>query len=83
MYLLMPTTWQWYKLALKVGYSQVSCIEQDTARRGRGIHLVSLQENFVIPIAEGQLFFHVFTALAEFVSNVIRGGVQFGLRASR
>jgi DNA invertase Pin-like site-specific DNA recombinase len=67
----------------RLGRSLKDLIEKVAALHGRGIDLLSLQEQIDTTTPAGKLQFHIFSALAEFERDLIRERTVAGLRAAR
>ena len=67
----------------RLGRSLKHLIEIIVGLQTKGIKFVSLTENIDTTTSTGQLFFHIFGAIAEFERNLIKERVKAGLEASR
>lgn len=67
----------------RLGRNLKHLVETVSSLEGRGIHFFSLQETIDTGTSNGKLFFHLFSALAEFERSLIQERTNAGLTAAR
>ena len=67
----------------RLGRSLAHLIEIITSLKSRDVSFVSITEGMDTTTASGELFFHIFGALAQFERNLIQQRVKAGLEAAK